>query len=162
MTKREVCEFLGKSKRTVEKYMAEGRLVAEYVEGPNGKQLAFDRASAERTKRDLETPIPRTVSPTEEYFNQGNLHLKRTIHPVARPPVASTSDPFDGLAAQLAKLATGFPSAAPVLGNWVSLEEAATRSGLPKSYLVAQAKAGAPFALNVSASGKRASWRFRV
>jgi hypothetical protein len=42
---------------------------------------------------------------------------------------------------------------------WLTLAEASEWSGLPAAWLLAQARAGAPFALNV-AHGSKAHWRF--
>jgi predicted DNA-binding transcriptional regulator AlpA len=50
MSKTEVCAYLGKSKRTIESYVASGRLPAKYVNGPNGKTASFDPADVEAVK----------------------------------------------------------------------------------------------------------------
>ena len=165
LTKLEACELLGKSKRTVDNYVSDGRLPMHYVAGPNGRESRFALADVERVKRDNAPPIPRAVpvrsiDPLDKLVAEAD-QLRREIAPRALVPVRSDVDPFAGLAAHLAKLAAAFPTPAPVLGTWLSLDEAATRSGLPKSWLVAQAKAGAAFAMNVG-SEKRAAWRFRV
>jgi hypothetical protein len=61
LTKHEVIALLGKSKRTIDTYMKDGRLPYHYVHGPNGKQAEFHAADVERLKRDLDTPIERGV-----------------------------------------------------------------------------------------------------
>jgi hypothetical protein len=153
LSKKEVIDALGKSKRTVETYIATGRLPCHYVTGANGRQAAFDPADVARLKQDLETPMYRTTeapAPAEA----GNGH--------SAPGLALRSaDPFAGLAAHLAKLAAAFPSPPPTVGQWLTLDEAAERSGLPKSWLLAQARSGADFAMNVG-SPKKAVWRFRA
>jgi predicted DNA-binding transcriptional regulator AlpA len=57
LTKHEVIALLGKSKRTIDTYMSDGRLPYHYVQGPNGKQAEFDAGDVERLKRVLDTPI---------------------------------------------------------------------------------------------------------
>jgi hypothetical protein len=59
----------------------------------------------------------------------------------------------------LAALARAFPAPAPVVRPWLTLREADAYSGLPAPYLLAQARAGAPFARNVG-QGTRPRWRF--
>jgi excisionase family DNA binding protein len=151
MSKPEVCEYLGKSKRTVETMVARGRLGIAYVQGPNGKTAVFRRSDVEALKREIDTPMHRaTELPARQPDSQTAVAL--------RP---SSSDPFAGLAAHLAKLSAAFPSPPPTVGKWLTLDEASEASGLPKSWLLAQARAGAAFAMNVG-SGKKAAWRFRA
>ena len=50
MSKAEVCQFLGKSKRTIETYVTSGKLPCQYFEGPNGKTARFLRADVEAVK----------------------------------------------------------------------------------------------------------------
>ena len=59
LNKTEVIALLGKSKRTIDTYMADGRLKYHYVNGPNGKQSEFYAADVERLKRELEAPMER-------------------------------------------------------------------------------------------------------
>lgn len=129
MSKQEVCDFLGKSKRTVEGYVKAGRLGQQYVDAPNGVRAIFERADVVAFKESAE------------------------LAPVARPALVQPD-----LAAHLARL-----SADPVavLGAYVTLDEAAKRSGMPKAWLIAQAKAGVSWAVNAG-SEKRAAWRFRI
>jgi excisionase family DNA binding protein len=153
MSKPEVCEYLGKSKRTVETMVARGRLGIAYVQGANGKTAVFRRADVEALKREIDTPMHR-ATPAEPAPTQMSAPGALALRPAA-------SDPFAGLAAHLAKLAAAFPSPAPTVGRWLTLDAAAEASGLPKSWLLARARAGDAFAMNVG-SGKKAAWRFRA
>jgi excisionase family DNA binding protein len=153
MSKPEVCEYLGKSKRTVETMVARGRLGIAYVQGPNGKTAVFRRAEVEALKRDINTPVHR-ATPADGAIAPAVPGPSLALRPAA-------SDPFAGLAAHLARLAAAFPSPPRTVGKWLTLDEAAEASGLPKSWLLAQARGGAEFAMNVG-SGKKAAWRFRA
>lgn len=64
----------------------------------------------------------------------------------------TAEDPFTGLAAHA-------PSAMP--GPFVGLADAIAISGMPASWLLAQARAGVPWAINVG-TGKKAFWRFSI
>ena len=150
MTKREVCAHLGKSKRTVETYISDGRLPCEYVNGPNGKQLSFRAEDVERMKRDIDMPIARTPPVCTD-----------TATPVPSTALAyrADSDPFAGLAAHLARLGAAFPSKPPALKPYVTLAEAVEYSGLPAAFLISQAREGSIDAVNVG-KGKKEFWRF--
>ena len=151
MNKREVCDLLGRSKRTVESYIKDGLPVA-YIRGQNGNTAVFDRAAVEAWQR----------SKDEAWQNEERWH-KATPAPagsVAVVPTGAASDPFASLAAHLAKLAAAFPARPPAVGKWLTADQAAQQSGLPKSWLLAQARSGAAFAMNVG-SAKKAVWRFR-
>jgi hypothetical protein len=149
MSKAEVCELLGKSKRTVETFVSRGRLGVGYFAGANGKTAQFRRAEVEALKRELETPFYRPAPVTSFPEHE---HSATSVVRVA------SADPLAGLAAHLARLATAYPSPASEK-PWLTLDEAAAWSGLPKGWLLAEAKAGNSFARNAS-KGARASWRF--
>jgi hypothetical protein len=75
----------------------------------------------------------------------------------ALAPAGAAFD-FGALAAHLAALARAFPPPADPR-PWLTLAEAVEYSGLPEVWLVAQARAGAAFAVNVG-QGSKAHWRF--
>jgi predicted DNA-binding transcriptional regulator AlpA len=147
LTKRDVIELLGKSKRSIDTYMADGRLPYEYVSSPNGRTAAFQRADVERLKRDLETPIratPGSVVATDS----------SRIEPYRADPQAVA-----GTIAAVLREALHAP--APVR-PWLSIDEAVTFSGLTRSWLLSQAESSKP-AVTVRDMGKYARggrWRF--
>jgi hypothetical protein len=142
MTKREVIDYLGKSKRTVETYLALGRLRVSYVNGANGKQAQFDREDVERFKREMDEPTVRAVQmPTA----------------LASRKDAGTQNVFANALAYY--LQTHIPAGVPEPKPWLPLAEAAEYSGLPASYLVAQARLGKCRAINVG-TGRKEFWRF--
>jgi 3-oxoacyl-ACP reductase-like protein len=61
MSKREVCEYLGKSKRTVETYITRGKLQVKYFNGANGRTAEFQRPDVEALKRGLEEHWDRNI-----------------------------------------------------------------------------------------------------
>jgi hypothetical protein len=146
LTKREVIEYLGKSKRTVETYISAGRLPVAYVNGPNGKQATFERGEVERFKREMAEPMVRAVVPAGS---------NDTAHPgsTAVGPLVRT----DALQHFLASVLQAYPAQRPK--PWLTLAEAAEFSGLPQSYLLTQARAGSIRAVNVG-TPKQQRWRF--
>jgi hypothetical protein len=162
LSKREVVEYLGKSKRTIETYIADGRLACEYFNGPNGKTAIFRRVIVEALKRQLDTPIFRAV-PEAATDRQGFAYISpqqpdgksESQIALVRPGAV---DPFAGLAAHLARLSAAFPSP-PRPKPWLTLVEAVEFSGLPQAYLLTQARAGSIRAVNVG-TAKQQRWRF--
>jgi len=58
MTKKEACELLDVSERTLDKYAREGRLTVQYLPGKTGRRADFDQDELERLKVELEAPQP--------------------------------------------------------------------------------------------------------
>lgn len=157
MSKREVCAFVGKSKRTIDSYIATGRLKVGYFHGPNGKTGIFRREDVEALKRDLETPtyrppVMRVLPAPPESSDAGFAVAGRGETAVgAHIPQASALQHF------LAEVLRTHP--VNRIRPWLTLAEAVEYSGLPASYLLAQARAGKARAINVG-SGIREFWRF--
>ena len=143
LTKREVIEILGKSKRTVETYIAEGRLPVSYFNGTNGKQAYFEKADVERLKREFETPMVRTLPAVSNDPGKVLARIQPGATELAQAIAAALRDGLQG------------DSPKP----WLTISEAVEYSGLPRSYLLAQARAGAVRAVNVG-TGKQEYWRF--
>jgi hypothetical protein len=158
MNRREAANYLGKSARSVATYVAEGKLKQSLIKGRTGMEAFFEEADLERFKRELETPLVR-VAP----------------EPGTLVPVESANSLAPLAAAFAAALRTALPSpeSAEVTREtylaekrarwpWLTLADAAQQSGLPKSYLLRRALAGAEFAINLSEPGKRANWRVNI
>lgn len=153
MSKPEVCEYLGKSKRTVETFIAKGRLGVGYFQGPNGKTAVFRRSEVEALKLDIDTPMYRAV-PVDHIVD-----VNKKVEPQTALVPAPTDSRVDSFAAALfAHFETGRLSA-PVVKPWLTLKEAVDYSGLPASYLVQQAKEGTFRAVDVG-TGAKTFWRF--
>ena len=155
LTKDEAAEALGKSRRTIETYAATGKLPCIYVTHKFGRQLVFDPDDVARLKAELESPIHRMIEP-EPPATPPALDL---AHVFPDPPALAlrSHDPFAGLAAHLAKLS----APPPTIGKWLTLDQAHEQSGLPRAWLLAQARGGAPWAMNCG-TGKKEFWRFRA
>lgn len=104
MSKREALEYLGKSSmRTLENYVKDGKLPAEYVEGATGKVLRFRREDLELLKAGAAQPWVR------------NTATAAPAAPVIAPTAVATvarSEP-DGRLKELKEYAAtilGFPS----------------------------------------------------
>lgn len=155
LSKREVIEYLGKSKRTVETYISSGRLPVQYINGANGKQAIFDRADVERFKRDMEEPMVRAVVPAGTTAPRDSTYERSAVTALAKT----------GEVGDFARLLDAIVRVREVDAQpkrwapWLTLPEAVEFSGLPASYLLAQARAGTIRALNVG-TGAREFWRF--
>lgn len=110
-------------------------------------------------------PIPETEPAANDASRPISTRLKTDQDGSTALAVRPDTDPFAGLAAKLAGLAAfaaQFPPPPVTMpGPFVSLAEAVTLSGMPASWLVAQARAGVPWAVNVG-TGKREFWRFSI
>jgi excisionase family DNA binding protein len=160
MTKAEVCEYLGKSKRTVDSYMASGRLPVRYFKGVNGRQSIFDRAAVERFKADSEIPMVRAVP--EQRPNSGwrsQLVPASEVAPKTAVAVTSAAD-AQAVATTIAAVLREAMQPAPAVKPWLTLSEASDYSGLSESYLVRAARDGSIRAINLARNGGRAFWRF--
>lgn len=145
MPKKEAAEFLGVSLNQLTVRVREGYIekrsektgpvfsVADMVALKSGKPIRVNSASS---------PSPQPQ-----------------VEAMAQAIVAHSPDPFAGLAAHLAKLAAAYPSPAPELKPWLTLDEAARYSGLPARFLVDRARSGGLRAVNVG-PGSREFWRF--
>lgn len=143
MTKREVLQFLGKSKRTIETYIANGRLPVAYINGPNGKTAIFDRAAVEAFKTQMDAPMQHARSTALVPVRAG----------VALAPIPPAIDSATFTAAiREAVMSTR-------VKPWLSIDEAAAFSGLPKSWLRRKAPSGMYGAVNVGTE-ERERWMF--
>jgi excisionase family DNA binding protein len=158
MSKPEVIEYLGKSKRTVETFVAKGRLGVAYVAGPNGKTARFRRSEVEALKREIEMPTFR-AAPVDERSRDGYQAIS-LVAPASAPRPVSSGDPLALLTAALTRFVPSAQATMP--GPFVGLAEAVEKSGMPASWLLAQARAGVPWAVDVSGTPKRARWRFAI
>jgi len=69
LNKREACELLGKSQRSLSDYMNRGRLSAKYVSGPTGRQAMFDPEEVTRLKTEIDTPLEPVTAVTKSSAN---------------------------------------------------------------------------------------------
>ena len=157
MTKAEVIEYLGKSKRSVETYVSSARLRAKYVHGANGKTLSFERADVEAFKVSMEAPwepnapIQRAV-PAAVATAQMSAPA-----PTAIQAYAANVDPLAALAALLNR-----PAESPKPKDWLTLDEAVTVSGLTRTWLLNETASRKPLvAIRDMGKGARGGrWRF--
>lgn len=137
MTKREVIEYLGRSKRTIETYISEGRLPVVYINGPNGKQAEFDREAVEALKRDLDTPMVRAIPET----------AVQAIAPTLAPLAESLVSALRGFHPELVK-------------PWLTLSEASEYSGLTKAWLMEQGFVHGITVRDMGSGSRGGRWRF--
>lgn len=171
MSKAEVCAYVGKSTRTIDSYIASGRLRIAYFNGPNGKTGIFQRTDVEALKVELETPTYRAVHPGERERSRDGYQSLQLVAPsaagTAMAQIAQQQQQTGGVLAllteHLAKLAAPHREELGLRmpGPFVTLAEAAKISGMPATWLLAQAKAGVPWAVNIG-TGKKAFWRFSI
>lgn len=167
MTKKEVIEYLGKSARTIETLVRAGRLPVKYFNGSNGKQASFERADVDRLKADIAVPMVRATA---------SYAPAPAVAPVVSPAVSNDTGlvPFGSDAPAAVALAQsiavalrdGLRGESPRGDEpkpWLTLDEAAAWSGLPKSWLLAQARADSLMSsvviINVG-TRERPRWRF--
>jgi len=148
LNKHEVIAILGRSKRTIETWISDGRLPCTYLDGRNGRQAFFDPADVARLKREIEKPVAKTVKerlPTKE-------PAKIAAPSIALPPPDYWAD--------VAKL-VGALAPAPAR-PWLTIDEATAELGLTRKWLLTEAESakrnGAIRDMGKGARGGR--WRF--
>jgi hypothetical protein len=180
MTKKEVIEYLGKSKRTVETLIAAGRLPVSYFNGPNGKQASFEAQAVEHLKVQMETPMVRArPAPSEtSTANPNSIHDSGATLVLSSPAMTAVATAMAEAvraalqgAALVAQLPAGPQGAALVAKPkpWLTAEEAEEFSGLPKRWLLKMARdpeagpgihvASCVMAMNVGTENNP-KWRF--
>ncbi len=173
MTKRDVCEFLGRSKRTIDRYMEEGMLPFRHVKGRNGVEAAFPREAVEAFKRDEhDAPVTRAATravtrvdvpaPESKDLSDAPLTVRPEVPFAKRDSLVVAAEDFLGL---LRTIHDAQP--APPLLPWLTLDEAAEASGLPRAWLLEYAINGGAEGgsridvLDVGAGRRGGRFRFR-
>jgi hypothetical protein len=161
MSKAEVCDYVGKSKRTIDSYIATGRLRVGYFNGPNGKTGIFQRADVEALKKDLEAPTYRAVvPPAERERSRDGYQALQIVAPPAGAALTQqqpAADAFTALAEHLAKLAA-YPARSPK--PWLTLDEAVEWSGLTRGYLLYLTETDAVGVRDMGKHSRGGRWRF--
>lgn len=165
LTKQEAAKFLKVSIRQVERREAAG-----YLEKRVGERGPMDRAGAVLYSRaDLEALKA----------GKPNIHAREVREEAANPkPIRDAEnavalrgqEPNSGQIARvtssevlksLAELITAARSGPPLEPKpWMTLAEAVEYSGLPASWLLARARDGVKWAIDVGQGGARQFWRF--
>ena len=159
MTKTEAATLLGVSVRQLEKRETQGFI----------RKMTLPRAKHERTapvrysRADIEAfkagDRSRGDETEAEPLRTKNGHETANGAGKAVARVAPAGDALALLAAALARIAPAAPATMP--GPFVGLGDAVELSGMPASWLLAQARAGVPWAVNIG-TGKKAFWRFAI
>jgi hypothetical protein len=157
LTKDSAAARLGISVRTLERHIDEKRLSTRLQPEPGRRpRVLVDPHSLDSLAAELsavrgggQLAAPAAAAPPAPV---GAAELVDQLGPA----LASFAD---RLAAELASAVRPSPAAAAPVRPWLTLDEAVEYSGLPKGWLLAQARGGCPVALNVS-MGRGESWRF--
>jgi excisionase family DNA binding protein len=150
LSQKEAAEALGVTDRTVRRLCADGKLGSR-VQPVLGRKpvVMVDQRDVDRILGERVRPL--AVVSTERMPEPWPVRSLSELpdHGKALTPLAQiVADAIRSLAAP----------ASPK--PWLTLDEAVEFSGLPRAYLVRAARNGAAFAKDVSASDKRAAWRF--
>lgn len=143
----------------------------------SGAALAIDPASVWLSKEAAAARLAVSARTVERWIEEGKLQsrLQRqagrkprvVIDPASiqaavdegrTPAAAAAALPALRVPEGLAQLLQRIAPAAPVK-PWLTLEEAAEYSGLPRGWLLSQARGGSAIALDVGMAG-RSAWRF--
>jgi hypothetical protein len=115
------------------------------------KELEKERAAIER-ERNIVASVDRLIAAIE-------TQNRAIPDPERAAQAAADAKRLQAIEALVAAFIRAFPPPASEPRYWLKLTEAAEYSGLTESWLLAQARAGAQYALNVG-MGTRANWRF--
>ena len=155
-THTEAATQLGTDERTIRRWIESGRLKSSRRSRPGSKPVVIiDPETIARVRAERRTPIVLNGQESETTASDsGSMPLAR-IAPDAR-------DPFAGLAAHLAGLAT-FAAHYPAPSKpWLTLDEAVEYSGLTRGWLLNEAEAGQG-SIEIRDMGKHTRggrWRF--
>jgi hypothetical protein len=148
LMKEDAAKLLGVGIRQLENRVARGKV----------RKQTLQREPGERTARVCyaEEDLKALLAGTPNQYEPPAAPQSRTLAITNGAP----GDPFAGMPEKLAALAA-FASQfkAPEPKFWLTVDEAIAVSGLPREYLIAQARSGAFRAVNVG-RGKREFWRF--
>ncbi len=124
VSKPDAARYLGKSARTIEQYVTDGRLPAQYITGAHGLQAKFYHSDLIRLKEVLDTPTVRAVSSSSNGPSP----------PPADPTAVARITEFESGARLMGQLLKGrYEPPAPK--RWMTLDQAADYSGLPTAVL---------------------------
>jgi len=152
MTKQEAAGYLGVSVRTLENYVAKGRLVLAYLPGKTRSVADFKQADLDRLKASLALAEHRpAVEPPES-----RALARRESHTMSQPPSAGAGE-VSGLEAfaRFVEAAKAAPDRPPLDRRLaLTVKEAAAYSGYGESAIRAAVSAGK---LKTSKLGPRGS-----
>lgn len=132
-----------------EAHMDESELVL--LKQHEEKEQEKERAAIER-ERNIVVSVDRLIAAIE-------IQNRATSDSDRAAQSAADAKQLQAIEALSAAFIRAFPPPAPGPRYWLKLTEAAEYSGLTEAWLLAQARAGAEYALNVG-MGTRANWRF--
>jgi excisionase family DNA binding protein len=150
MTKKEACELLGVTERTLDKYARDGRLTVAQVRGKTGPRNDYDAEELAQLKEELETPQiapQRVVAPLygakqSEGAQSGAITPFRDSAPLGSPSPMLVLAP-EHLPALAQALAGQIGDAVPVADRLtLDLDGAAALSGMSRGVIRAAIGAG--------------------
>lgn len=158
----EAAQLLGVTPRQVQRREQAGNIEKRFGPriGSAGAPVLYSRADIEALKAGMPNVHAREVDAHPQSDRAG----KSTALALAGAPDATVAlariTPSEILKslAELINAARNVPPLEPK--PWLTLEEAVEYSGLPGSFLLAKAREGASFAMDVASKGDRQHWRF--
>jgi excisionase family DNA binding protein len=132
VNKTEAAAYLGKSPRTLNTYLASGRLTVRYIKGKTSDQADFDEADLQRLKAELDTLL--TPTPLEVAESVATMTEAKTETALARlrqPSVNLAASDLNLLMEELLK-SRGVPLESKLT---LSLPEASQLSGISLRFI---------------------------
>jgi excisionase family DNA binding protein len=133
MNKKDACEFLGVSERSLARYAAQGKIQVIYCKGQRGKVADYEESDLQRLKEEIGQPV--MLRPRRADLPVSDLHARADSHAIA--PVSGAGSIPDLLTLIAERLQ---PSSRPVVAVenklTLSLAEASALAGLSRSILV--------------------------
>lgn len=164
--KSEAARLLGVGMRQIERReqngLIEKRTMPRLPTESTGRVL-YSRADVAALKAGTPNMHARPVAENRQNSQNGSngpTELARIPAGRARAALERGQDvSANAIAGHLLSVIAAKYAAPPAPKPWLTLDEAYEYSGLPKNYLLAEARAGRPFALNVG-DNARPRWRF--
>lgn len=155
LSKADAARAIGKSERTLEQYVHDGRIAVRYENTTRGRTAIFERADVERLKAELAVPQVRAVAAPQSSV------ATATVQREANPPRLDTA--VRGAEDFIELVRTIRDAQPPPLLPWLTLDQASEASGLPKAFLSQAAIDGSDLfdVLDVGAGRRGGRFRFR-
>jgi excisionase family DNA binding protein len=142
MNKKEVANLLGKSVRAVQRYTSDGKLTVKYVQGKNGLEAIYNEAEARRLKAEIETPVYQVKQADPGTPTDSTALTRATLSDLERVTSMAAITFGERMVAAVQALKPTQPAALSIADKLtLTLQEAATLSGLSRNWLIDAIKA---------------------
>ena len=142
MNKKEAAKLLGKSVRAIQRYTTDGKLTVKYIQGKTGLEAIYNEAEIRRLKAELEAPVYQVRQAEHDMPADSTALTRATISDLERVTSMAAITFGERMVAAVQALKPNQPAALAIADKLtLTLQEAATLSGLSRNWLLDAIKA---------------------